>query len=78
MYLPLVVLQQAIRPGITVMYATCLLYFLVSLAGSVLGDTYSLSDSHQGIGFNIAFSYQAITDPTNGRVYVPFLHHIIR
>ncbi|KAG6809636.1 hypothetical protein H0H92_015450 [Tricholoma furcatifolium] len=44
-----------------------LLASLIVLNG-VLGAVYNLADSHQGSGFLKAFSYQAIPDPTNGRV----------
>jgi len=33
-----------------------------------LGATYSQTDSMSGSGFTDAFSYQAIADPTHGRV----------
>ncbi|RDB27908.1 putative glycosidase C21B10.07 [Hypsizygus marmoreus] len=33
-----------------------------------LGATYAQTDSHQGSGFLKSFSYQAISDPTHGRV----------
>jgi len=33
-----------------------------------LGATYSQTDNTSGSGFNDAFSYQAIADPTHGRV----------
>ncbi|KAH0581301.1 hypothetical protein H2248_012398 [Termitomyces sp. 'cryptogamus'] len=35
---------------------------------NVLGATYTQTDSHQGSGFLKSFSFQAISDPTNGRV----------
>lgn len=42
---------------------------LASLAGSVFaGATYSLSDSIVGEGFYSAFNFEAIADPTDGRV----------
>jgi hypothetical protein len=49
-----------------------LLYALVAFAclNPALGATYSRSDSVSGSGFLNAFSYQAIADPTHGRVYV--------
>ena len=34
----------------------------------ILGAVYSQSDSHQGDGFYKSFNFQAITDPSNGRV----------
>ncbi|KAF8155942.1 laminarinase [Crassisporium funariophilum] len=42
--------------------------FLTYLFTSVLAATYSQTDSHTGTGFPKAFSYQAIADPTHGRV----------
>ncbi|GAV99788.1 glycoside hydrolase family 16 protein [Lentinula edodes] len=47
-----------------------LLYFLHFLLAFklVLGASYTQSDSHTGIGFLKSFSYQAIPDPTHGRV----------
>ncbi|KAG6828594.1 hypothetical protein H0H92_007335 [Tricholoma furcatifolium] len=44
--------------------------FLVAslLLTGVRGAVYNLADSHQGTGFLKSFSYQAIPDPTNGRV----------
>lgn len=50
------------------MHARSALLVLVSLAVNVLGATYSLSDSYEGSGFNSGFTYEAIADPTNGRV----------
>jgi hypothetical protein len=42
---------------------------LASLSRSVLaGATYSLSDSIVGEGFYSAFNFEAIADPTYGRV----------
>lgn len=42
---------------------------LTSLAGSVFaGAAYSLSESIVGEGFYNAFNFEAIADPTNGRV----------
>ena len=42
---------------------------LASLSRSVLaGATYSLSDSIIGEGFYSAFNFEAIADPTGGRV----------
>ncbi|EPQ56434.1 laminarinase [Gloeophyllum trabeum ATCC 11539] len=47
----------------TITYLTALV-----LADTALGATYSISDNIVGNGFNSAFTYQAIADPTNGRV----------
>ncbi|TFK51707.1 endo-beta-glucanase [Heliocybe sulcata] len=52
------------RPASAVAY--CLTLFL--LARTASSATYSISDTIVGSGFNSAFSYQAISDPTNGRV----------
>ena len=52
------------------MFAVRPLLVLASLAVSVLGATYSISDSHVGKDFLSAFTHQAISDPTHGRVYV--------
>lgn len=42
---------------------------LATLAGSALaGATYSLSDTIVGEDFYNAFTFEAIADPTNGRV----------
>ncbi|KAG8215910.1 hypothetical protein J3R82DRAFT_7882 [Butyriboletus roseoflavus] len=42
---------------------------LPSLVGFALaGATYSLSDSIVGEGFYSSFTFEAIPDPTNGRV----------
>ncbi|KAH9938888.1 laminarinase [Epithele typhae] len=41
---------------------------LAALATHALAATYSQSDSHQGTGFYNSFSFQAISDPTHGRV----------
>ncbi|KAG6811164.1 hypothetical protein H0H92_008687 [Tricholoma furcatifolium] len=41
---------------------------LLSLSSSVLGATYSLSDTIVGSEFNSKFNYEAIADPTDGRV----------
>lgn len=40
----------------------------LALAGSALGATYSLTDTVVGSDFNSFFAYEAIADPTNGRV----------
>ncbi|EMD36050.1 glycoside hydrolase family 16 protein [Gelatoporia subvermispora B] len=37
-------------------------------ATAALGATYAQSDSHQGDGFYKSFNFQAISDPTHGRV----------
>ena len=52
------------------MFAARPLLVLASLAVSVFGATYSISDSHVGTDFLSAFTHQAISDPTHGRVYV--------
>lgn len=39
-----------------------------SLVSPAVGVSYSQSDSYVGSEFNSGFSYQAISDPTNGRV----------
>lgn len=44
----------------------CLCLFTLTIP--VLSATYSLSDNVVGSGFNSFFSYQAISDPTHGRV----------
>ena len=42
---------------------------LAALAGTAFaGATYSLSDSIVGEGFYSAFNFEAIPDPTDGRV----------
>ena len=41
---------------------------LILFSGSVLAASYTLQDSHVGSGFLNAFSFQAIPDPTHGRV----------
>lgn len=44
---------------------------LASLAGSALaGAVYTLSDNIVGEGFYSSFNFEAIPDPTDGRVYV--------
>jgi len=43
-------------------------FFVIQTALLVLGTTYNLQDSITGTGFNSAFSYEAIPDPTHGRV----------
>jgi len=48
-------------------FYTVLLSILV--AAAVRGATYSLSDNIVGSGFNDAFNYEAINDPTHGRVH---------
>jgi len=40
------------------------------VAGSSLANTYSLADTVIGKDFYTFFEWQAIPDPTNGRVYV--------
>ncbi|KZT27803.1 glycoside hydrolase family 16 protein [Neolentinus lepideus HHB14362 ss-1] len=52
------------RPAFAVAHCLTLLLF----AQKVLSATYTISDSIVGSGFDSAFSYQAISDPTNGRV----------
>ncbi|KAF7763643.1 CAZyme family GH16 [Agaricus bisporus var. burnettii] len=49
---------------------SALLHALLALAcvGPALGGTYSRTDSVSGSGFLDAFSYEAIPDPTHGRV----------
>ena len=46
------------------------LFLLAHLIVSALAATYTQSDSIQGSGFLSAFTVQAISDPTHGRVYV--------
>jgi hypothetical protein len=41
---------------------------LLTLAGLVAGITYRQTDNIVGSGFLSAFSFQAIADPTHGRV----------
>jgi len=49
--------------------AVCLT--LASLTGSALaGATYMLSENIVGEGFYSSFNFEAIADPTHGRVYV--------
>uniref|UniRef100_A0A0W0G9J8 Putative laminarinase n=1 Tax=Moniliophthora roreri TaxID=221103 RepID=A0A0W0G9J8_MONRR len=43
-------------------------FVLLALPCAVFGAQYSQTDSHTGTGFLQAFSYQAISDPTHGRV----------
>nr|VWO94484.1 Mixed-linked glucanase [Ganoderma boninense] len=50
------------------MFAAGSLLVLASLAVSVLGATYSIADSHVGTDFLSAFTHEAISDPTHGRV----------
>jgi hypothetical protein len=46
-------------------------FALASLAGSALaGAVYTLNDSIIGEGFYNSFNFEAIPDPTDGRVYV--------
>lgn len=47
---------------------------LMALASKALAATYSISNSVVGTGFYDAFSFQNIADPTNGIVYVNYLH----
>jgi len=49
------------------MFTRCLNTVLL-MAPLVLGASYTQSDSHSGTGFLQSFSYQAIADPTHGRV----------
>jgi hypothetical protein len=42
--------------------------FSLSYIALAFGATYSQTDSHSGSGFLSAFSYEAIADPTHGRV----------
>jgi hypothetical protein len=44
------------------------LSIIVLLAGSVLAASYTQADAHIGSGFLDAFSFEAIDDPTHGRV----------
>lgn len=44
--------------------------YVVSFATLALGAAYSRTDNIVGAGFNSAFNYQAVGDPTHGRVYV--------
>lgn len=55
-------------PAPSVMAFTTLVMILVALACQALAATYSISDEIVGSGFYNSFSFQAITDPTNGRV----------
>lgn len=41
---------------------------LLASAARVWAAVYDQSDSHQGDGFYKSFNFQAITDPSNGRV----------
>ena len=41
---------------------------IATFASTVFADTYSLSSKLVGQGFLNAFSWQAIADPTHGRV----------
>ncbi|KAF8888569.1 laminarinase [Infundibulicybe gibba] len=43
-------------------------FLVLALAGPALAATYAQTDSHTGTGFPKSFSYQAISDPTHGRV----------
>ena len=45
---------------------------LLSYTVHVLAATYSLDDNFVGTSFLSGFTHEAIPDPTNGRVYVPF------
>jgi len=46
----------------------CFIQQLILFSGSVLAASYTQTDNHVGSGFLDAFSFQAIADPTNGRV----------
>lgn len=50
---------------------------LIFISESLLAQaqTYGLTDNWIGSAFWSAFEWQAIADPTNGRVYVPYLFH---
>lgn len=43
-------------------------FSLVSLASLALASSYSQKESYSGSTFLNGFNYQAIADPTNGRV----------
>lgn len=45
---------------------------IVAMAAQALGNSYTRSSSISGSGFYDAFAFQNITDPTSGRVYVPY------
>jgi hypothetical protein len=51
--------------------ATFSLVSLTQICG-VIGATYTLSDNIVGNAFYDAFNWEAISDPTHGRVYVCF------
>ena len=44
---------------------------LQCFATAALAATYDQADSYSGEGFISGFFYDAIPDPTHGRVYVP-------
>ncbi len=44
--------------------------FTLSYAALALAAAYSQTDNISGSGFLSAFNYEAIADPTHGRVYV--------
>jgi hypothetical protein len=50
------------------MVKLALSFSIVHLSAVVFGATYNIADSIVGSGFNSRFSYQAISDPTHGRV----------
>ncbi|KAF8998184.1 hypothetical protein BDZ89DRAFT_970108, partial [Hymenopellis radicata] len=43
-------------------------FLLATIVSPVVGVRYALTDSYVGSGFLSGFSYEAISDPTNGRV----------
>lgn len=55
-------------------YTAPALFAAVSLLSGVRAGTYGLSDNWVGSAFLSAFEWQAIADPTHGRVlvFVPF------
>lgn len=63
------------RQSPPVMKSSFLAFVALAVSGFAEAATYSIVDSVSGQAFLNAFSWQAIADPTNGRVYViPSVH----
>jgi len=58
----------ALRTVVSVMKASISALALLSVVGKALGGTYSLSSNIAGSNFYNEFNFEAIADPTNGRV----------
>jgi hypothetical protein len=59
---------QYCSPARIKMHLAILASALVALASKTLAATYSIADNVVGNGFYDAFQFQAISDPTHGRV----------